>query len=165
VETGSPTKTMRKIKELAREPQISIRNLRKLDCAAKPVSTFADRALRAVDAKAAIRERYGVGGGGEGMRAALLVAVAVLGLAGSGPLTAEPSGASAFAQADPPRRVPPRVTITPRQPSADPYPSRGAAYPGPGYVRDCVAYYVEDPRPSGTVIVPRMRCAWVRGQS
>jgi hypothetical protein len=38
-------KIMRQIKKLAREPQISVRNLRKLDCAAKPVSTFADRAL------------------------------------------------------------------------------------------------------------------------
>jgi hypothetical protein len=46
-------KIMRQINELAREPQISLRNLRKLDCAAKPVPTpdqvrgrlFADRAL------------------------------------------------------------------------------------------------------------------------
>jgi hypothetical protein len=86
----------------------------------------------------------------------------MLGLLASSPLAAEPSGASALAQADPPRRAPPRVTITPRQPSASPYPSAGAAFPGPGYVRDCVAYYVEDPRPSGTVIVPRTSCAWVR---
>lgn len=99
------------------------------------------------------------------MRAAAMMAVAMLGLLASSPLAAESSGTSALAQADPPRRIPPRITITPRQPSADPYPSPGAAFPGPGYVRDCVAYYVEDPRPSGTVIVPRMRCAWVRGQS
>ena len=32
--------------------------------------------------------------------------------------------------------------------------------PGPNAVRDCVAHYVEDPRPSGTVIVPRMHCYW-----
>jgi hypothetical protein len=29
--------------------------------------------------------------------------------------------------------------------------------------RDCVAYLVVDPRPSGTVIIPRERCRWVRG--
>ena len=100
------------------------------------------------------------------MRAALLILVAVLGLAANGPAAAQSSsGTAALAQADPPRRAPPRVIIRPQQPAADPYPSRGAAFPGPGYVRDCVAFYVEDPRPSGTVIVPRTSCRWVRGQS
>jgi hypothetical protein len=36
---------MRHFKALARDQQISLRNLRKLDCSAKPESTFADRAL------------------------------------------------------------------------------------------------------------------------
>jgi|SoiMethySBSTD1v2_1073268.scaffolds.fasta_scaffold368651_2 hypothetical protein len=92
------------------------------------------------------------------MRAVFLVAVAMAGVVG-GTLTA-------LAQSsDTPRRNPPRVIITPKQPAADPYPKAGAAFPGPGYVRDCVAFYVEDPRPSGTVIVPRQRCQWVRGHS
>jgi len=39
-------KIMRQINKLAREPQISLRNLRKLDCVAKPVPTFADRAQK-----------------------------------------------------------------------------------------------------------------------
>jgi hypothetical protein len=39
-------KIMRHFNKLARDSQISVRNLRKLDCGAKPVSTFADRALR-----------------------------------------------------------------------------------------------------------------------
>ena len=104
------------------------------------------------------------------MRAILLAAAAVLGLFASGPVAAEPvapsfAAASALAQADPPRRVPPRIIVTPRRPGATPYPLPGAAYPGPGYVRDCVAWYEQDPRPSGTVIVPRMRCAWVRGRA
>src|SRR5688572_11202247 len=99
------------------------------------------------------------------MRAALFMAVVMLGLAANGPAAAQSPGASALAQADPPRRAPPRVIIRPQGPAADPYPSRGAAFPGPGYVRDCVAFYVEDPRPSGTVIVPRQSCRWVRGQS
>ena len=36
-------------------------------------------------------------------------------------------------------------------------------YPGPNAKRECVARYVTEHRPSGTVIVPRMRCWWVRG--
>ncbi len=71
----------------------------------------------------------------------------------------------AMAQTDSVRRAPPRITVTPRRPYATPYPLPGVAYPGPGYVRDCVAWYEEDPRPSGTVIVPRMNCGWVRGRS
>ena len=97
------------------------------------------------------------------MRAALFLAVAI-GLVGTAPASAQSSGVG-VAQAEMPRRAPPRVIITPQRPAADPYPSRGAAFPGPGYVRDCVAFYVEDPRPSGTVIVPRMRCGWVPGRS
>jgi hypothetical protein len=96
------------------------------------------------------------------MRAALIVALAMLGLLSGGSMAAAQSAGSA--QADPPRRVP-RIIVTPRQPAADPYPKRGAAYPGPGYVRDCVAWLEPEARPSGTVIVPRQRCSWVRGHS
>jgi hypothetical protein len=35
--------------------------------------------------------------------------------------------------------------------------------PGPNAVRDCTATYVQEYRPSGTVIVPRMSCYWRRG--
>jgi hypothetical protein len=35
--------------------------------------------------------------------------------------------------------------------------------PGPNAVRDCTATYVEEHRPSGTVIVPRMNCFWRPG--
>lgn len=35
--------------------------------------------------------------------------------------------------------------------------------PGPNAVRDCRAQLVQEFRPSGTVIVPRMDCYWVRG--
>jgi hypothetical protein len=91
------------------------------------------------------------------MRAAVITAVAMLGLV--------ESATSAFAQAAPTPRAPPRITVTPRQPAASPYPSPGPAFPGPGYVRDCVSWLEQDPRPSGTVIVPRMRCSWVRGRS
>ncbi len=36
-------------------------------------------------------------------------------------------------------------------------------FPGPNAVRDCTATYVQEYRPSGTVITPRMNCFWRRG--
>ncbi len=36
-------------------------------------------------------------------------------------------------------------------------------YPGRNAVRECNATYVQEYRPSGTVIVPRMSCFWRRG--
>jgi len=36
-------------------------------------------------------------------------------------------------------------------------------YPGRNAVRDCTATYVQELRPSGTVITPRMNCYWRRG--
>jgi hypothetical protein len=57
----------------------------------------------------------------------------------------------------------PRITITPRRVNGSPYPSPyPSAYPGPGAVRDCTAWLEPEARPSGTVIVPRERCVWVR---
>jgi hypothetical protein len=35
--------------------------------------------------------------------------------------------------------------------------------PGPGFVRQCNSWLVQEARPSGTVIVPRMECWWERG--
>jgi hypothetical protein len=53
----------------------------------------------------------------------------------------------------------PRVRIY-REDDRGVYPSY---YPGPNAVRDCTATYVQEHRPSGTVIVPRMNCFWRRG--
>jgi len=36
-------------------------------------------------------------------------------------------------------------------------------YPGRNALRDCIATYVREYRPSGTVIVPRMNCYWRGG--
>jgi hypothetical protein len=60
------------------------------------------------------------------------------------------------------RRSPRRVPIYPQyQPEPDGvYPRY---YPGPNAVRDCTATYVQEYRPSGTVIVPRMSCVWRPG--
>jgi hypothetical protein len=79
------------------------------------------------------------------------------------------SDGTRFAQAAPedvrlPRRVyrpPTRLRITPYY-----YQEQGVYphyYPGPDAVRVCNARYVQEYRPSGTVIVPRMSCYWTRG--
>lgn len=62
-----------------------------------------------------------------------------------------------------PRRTPRRIQIYPRrsehwQPDVEP-----RYNPGPDAVRVCNATYVQEARPSGTVIVPRMSCYWRRG--
>jgi hypothetical protein len=55
-----------------------------------------------------------------------------------------------------------RLRIYPRYEAApdDVYPRYD---PGPNAVRDCTATYVQEYRPSGTVIVPRMHCFWRQG--
>lgn len=59
------------------------------------------------------------------------------------------------------RRIPPRrLRIYPRDNPAEVYPRFD---PGPNAVRDCTATYVQEHRPSGTVITPRMNCYWRRG--
>jgi hypothetical protein len=37
-------------------------------------------------------------------------------------------------------------------------------YPGPGHVRECASWLAAENRPSGAVIVPRMRCWWQPGR-
>ena len=67
----------------------------------------------------------------------------------------QPSDVSA--QRRPLRRLP----IYPRHEwEPDVYPRY---YPGRNAVRDCAATYVQEYRPSGTVIVPHMNCYWRRG--
>lgn len=74
---------------------------------------------------------------------------------------------SARAQVRPkPRRPRARIRVTPAYPyrlapSIYPIPYE-YEYPGPGAVRQCVAALVPEYRPSGPVIVPRMRCWWER---
>lgn len=55
------------------------------------------------------------------------------------------------------RRVP---IYRPDQWEPDVYPRYN---PSPNAVRDCSATYVQEYRPSGTVITPRMNCYWRRG--
>lgn len=53
-----------------------------------------------------------------------------------------------------------RVPIYRQEWAPDVYPRYN---PGPNAVRDCTAHYVQEYRPSGTVITPRMNCYWRRG--
>jgi hypothetical protein len=64
------------------------------------------------------------------------------------------------------RRARPRLRVNPRYPyrryhSEYPIPYT-YEFPGPNAVRQCVSRYVKERRPSGTVIVPRMRCWWAQ---
>lgn len=59
------------------------------------------------------------------------------------------------------RRRPRQLRIYPQvAPGDDVYPRFN---PGPNAKRECTATYVQEFRPSGTVIVPRMNCFWRRG--
>jgi hypothetical protein len=60
------------------------------------------------------------------------------------------------------RRPPRRVRIYPQY-QAEPDGVYPRYYPGPNAVRVCNASYVQEFRPSGTVIVPHMTCVWRRG--
>jgi len=71
-----------------------------------------------------------------------------------------------MAQADvpdapPPRKRPPaRLRVTPYYSPDGVYPRYN---PGPDAVRECNVAYVQEHRPSGTVITPHMSCYWRRG--
>ncbi|MCK1718417.1 hypothetical protein [Bradyrhizobium sp. 141] len=60
----------------------------------------------------------------------------------------------------PRKRPPARLRVTPYYSPDGVYPRYN---PGPDAVRVCNATYVQEFRPSGTVIVPRVSCYWRRG--
>jgi hypothetical protein len=104
--------------------------------------------------------------------AAMVAAFAgiVLGTAASAQAQNAPSGVRT-AQASQPavtdasaqrRRALRRLPIYPRY-RGDPDGVYPRYNPGPNAVRECSATYVQEYRPSGTVIVPRMNCFWRRG--
>jgi hypothetical protein len=105
------------------------------------------------------------------MRLAMLAGLAVLGalaLQATPDLVTAASAQQAAAQNERQSRTArprPQIRVSPRYPYRayhSPYPVPYAAdYPGPNGVRHCVDRYVTEHRPSGTVIVPRMRCQWV----
>jgi len=92
----------------------------------------------------------------------------VLAQTGAGDRVVSRDDLSAHAQVQPkPKRPPTRLRVTPRCPyrtvALDHPPPYDCEFPGPGYVRQCSARLVQEYRPSGTVIVPRMQCWWERG--
>jgi hypothetical protein len=78
-----------------------------------------------------------------------------------------------LAQATPPepsaprhvRKPATRLKVYPRYDRYDQWPDDvyPRYNPGPNAVRECNATYVQEFRPSGTVIVPHMSCYWRRG--
>jgi hypothetical protein len=58
------------------------------------------------------------------------------------------------------RRPPTRIRVTPLYNPDDVYPRY---FPGRNAVRECTAHLVQEFRPSGTVITPRMDCFWSPG--
>jgi hypothetical protein len=73
---------------------------------------------------------------------------------------ASQSGTELSAQSRRVRRPPTRIRVYPRYNPDDVYPRY---FPGRNAVRDCTATLVEEFRPSGTVITPRMNCFWRPG--
>jgi hypothetical protein len=72
----------------------------------------------------------------------------------------QPAGTDLSAQSRRYRRPPTRIRVYPRYDPDDVYPRY---FPGRNAVRDCTATYVEEFRPSGTVITPRLNCFWRPG--
>lgn len=79
-----------------------------------------------------------------------------------GTRTVQASPADEPSTQSPVRRPPRRLRIYPRY-QAEPDGVYPRYFPGPNAVRVCNATYVQEYRPSGTVIVPRMNCVWRRG--
>jgi hypothetical protein len=75
---------------------------------------------------------------------------------------ASPAAADEPSTQPPARRPSKRVRIYPRY-QAEPDGVYPRYFPGQNAVRECNATYVQEYRPSGTVIVPRMNCYWRRG--
>lgn len=106
---------------------------------------------------------------GEEMRAKTALTLLCMGLFSPFCVGAEAQTAGPeirLAQAAPPDAPPPRKRH-PARLRVTPYYSPDGVYPrynpGPDAVRECNATYVQEYRPSGTVIVPRMSCYWRRG--
>ena len=99
-------------------------------------------------------------------RLSLLLGLALLSALGTAESSAAPAIAAldnSYAQAAPAQPRPQlRINRYPFRRYHAVYPlSYDVEYPGPNGLRHCVNRYVTERRPSGTVIVPQMRCAWV----
>ncbi|MEA2890946.1 MAG: hypothetical protein QOI05_1739 [Bradyrhizobium sp.] len=79
--------------------------------------------------------------------------------------TAQPSQSAGLELSAQSRRVrhPPRLRVYPSYPGYSPDDVYPRYFPGRNAVRDCTATLVQEFRPSGTVITPRMNCFWRPG--
>ena len=102
------------------------------------------------------------------LTAAMVAAFAGILLSASAQAQTAPSGlriaqaAPAVTDVSAQRRRLKRVPIFPRY-EGEPDGVYPRYNPGPNAVRECTATYVQEYRPSGAVIVPRMNCFWRRG--
>ena len=101
-----------------------------------------------------------------GMAAVVVAFAGSLALSADGAKAQDSSSPTRMAQAAP-QDVPPKMRRPPTRLRVQPYYHQEEVYPhynpGPNAVRVCNATYVQEFRPSGTVIVPRMSCYWRRG--
>jgi hypothetical protein len=101
--------------------------------------------------------------------ALLVVSASALALLATPSFAESARSAVQLAQSAPPREPAPRRIRRPPTrlrvyPTYEGVPEVYPRYfPGPNAVRECNATYVQEYRPSGTVIVPRMSCYWTRG--
>jgi hypothetical protein len=93
------------------------------------------------------------------MKRAAIVATAMLALVGCGLWPPAPAAAQAVGAAESDSTAPKRA----HQPARIRVHPLAQSYPGPDAVRQCAAWLAPEYRPSGTVIVPKMRCWWQRG--
>jgi hypothetical protein len=129
-----------------------------------------------VDGRAAMGERRRR----QRARAKMIRATAVIIVAGAAVLASAPESFAQFApdvtrggELSAPSRPPPgrartRIRVTPAYPYrtySTTYPVPYTyEYPGPRHVRECTSWLAAENRPSGAVIVPRMRCWWQPGR-
>ena len=98
---------------------------------------------------------------------ATIVTTSLLWVFTAAPGVAQSTGRAAEPDIAVQKRAPTRLRVRPLYPyrryhSLYPLPY-DVEYPGPNARRECTDRLVTEHRPSGTVIVPRMSCRWVRG--
>jgi hypothetical protein len=95
------------------------------------------------------------------------VLVVASGPAGAAGERRDPGATAGEAYAQAQQRARTRIRISPRcyyrTRALDYPPPYACEAPGPGYVRQCNSWLAQEARPSGTVLVPHMRCWWVPG--
>ena len=132
----------------------------------------------AVDVAAAIGDRRAANGYGAGVNmgsgkwavsvalsGSLMAACSLLASSAEAQTASQGTQIAQATTAEPltrPARPPRRIRVYPRY-QAEPDGVYPRYYPGPNAVRVCNASYVQEYRPSGTVIVPHMTCVWRRG--